>query len=121
MPCSLAPWPLLALWCSQNHRIAAGGDQASGRGGARGGKQGHLAASSGDSSLTSLTSRCNVPATRRRPAGVVLAAASAAAWPLLAVAAAAYGRAPPLQCLAAYLNATLARHAADAQVRVPHP
>lgn len=52
---------------------------------------------------------------------MVLAAASAAAWPLLAVAAAAYGRAPPLQCLAAYLNATLARHAADAQVRVRTP
>ena len=40
---------------------------------------------------------------------MALAAARAAAWPLLVVAAAAYGRAPPLQCLAAYLGATLAR------------
>jgi len=40
---------------------------------------------------------------------MALAAARAAAWPLLVVAAAADGRAPPLQCLAAYLGATLAR------------
>lgn len=48
---------------------------------------------------------------------MALAAADAAAWPLLAVAAAAYGRAPALQCLAAYLRATLARLAPDAQAR----
>lgn len=53
----------------------------------------------------------------RRPAQVALAAADAAAWPLLAVAAAAYGRTPALQCLAAYLRATLARLAPDAQAR----
>ncbi|KAK9827328.1 hypothetical protein WJX81_005997 [Elliptochloris bilobata] len=51
----------------------------------------------------------------RRPAGVALAAAGTAAWPLLAVAAAAYGRAPAMQCLAAYLGATLARIAPNAQ------